>query len=111
MTVLQIHVEWNGHPVQLRMGWDRPLQGFHLYFSLSDAQTKDPRFAPLLEANTALFGRFPSSVRPIVRQLEALGVTLAPAVLIELRDDAEKNRGNKAVLIDAQGVRRVIVSE
>lgn len=100
---------FNGHPVTVVMGWDRPLGQCFLNLELSDEQneSESEEFDPLHELNMEVMFQ-PLSTEEVEGQLNACGVLLAPQALAELRADVANNAGNKIVEFSVDGQRTQI---
>jgi hypothetical protein len=94
-----------GRPVELLMGWDRPLQGFFMLVSRGDAGDDEVEYLYCNLDDHALVrcGGLPAAMDHFVVQLRALGIEVPPAMLAEVERDAEVNAGNRFVVYDSDG--------
>lgn len=86
-----------GRPVQILMGWDRPLQGFFMVVERLDATDDD---VALLYSNLdddTLENAHPDDLAVFQARLTALGLTVPDKMLEEIRQDQAANVGNKVM--------------
>lgn len=117
-----------GQEVQVRLGWDRPLQGFHLTVTCAaatathnaeseedfddDDEGDEERddddgtlysnvsdFELLSEWGTTT----PPDLEPLLKRLEPLGITLPQQMIEACLDDQACNAGNRVVRHEADG--------
>ncbi len=101
---------WQGRPISIMMGWDRPLQGFFMVIEFDDAggQDEENEEAWLLYSNLndpvlAPTSGMASSCEYFQEKLSALGVRV-PAQMIEAVDqDGKTNAGNREAWYDRGG--------
>jgi hypothetical protein len=112
------HAVVEGHPVQVMMGWDRPLQGYFMSIERTDlppvtlAESGDDAAARPLEDefedelvwdSMSLPNPFPRSLAVFRAKLAELGIR-PPAGLFEaVEADARVNAGNRVVTHFAGG--------
>ena len=78
------------------MGWDRPLQGYFLV--INKENDTDEAYWSNLDAAIS----HPKTLEPFLAALASLGITLPPAMIIAIEEDAEQNRGNRQVIHQVQ---------
>lgn len=84
----------NNRPVQILIGWDRPLQGFFMTITRLDAA--DDESEVLFDSASASL-RFPRGLARFRKKLAELGIK-PPAGLFEaVSADARGNAGNRIV--------------
>ncbi len=111
MSQIHIATEWQGHPLQLTIGWDRPLQTAFLTFHLTDEQQEQPMFAPLQEAAQTLFLHRFEGAYEIENALGELGIELPCRAIDDLARHQAGNVGNLILRYDADGERTVLYDE
>jgi len=94
-----------GRPVEVLMGWDRPLQGFFMLVSRGDAGDDEDEYLYCNLDDHALVrcGGLPAAMDHFVVQLRKLGIEVPPAMLAEVERDAVVNAGNRFVVYGADG--------
>lgn len=86
MSQHRCHTSYNGKPVELLMGWDRPLQ--YLFFTaLSLTDGEDP-----VAAASPLEGF--DSLDELEDSLAEHGIAVPPEMLAQVAHDQEQNAGN-----------------
>jgi hypothetical protein len=86
-----LKTEHEGKPVQLIIGWDRPLRQF--FYSLQDLSpgAEDPVLGTSMMLNQSEL----HSLDPIIEDLKELGITPPAKMLEEVQADAANNVGNR----------------
>lgn len=92
---------YKGQPVNIVVGWDRPLQGYFLNVELTEVDgfvytsCSDPQL---------IYSRgFAESLTPFNEKLDELGLSLPLAVIEQVELDAAANAGNRYVIYDQDG--------
>ena len=92
---------YKGQPVNIVVGWDRPLQGYFLNVELTEVDgfvytsCSDPQL---------IYSRgFAESLTPFNEKLDELGLSLLLAVIEQVELDAAANAGNRYVIYDQDG--------
>jgi len=92
---------YKGQPVNIVVGWDRPLRGFFLNVELVEAEgfvytsCGDPQL---------VWSRgFAESLTPFNEKLDELGLSLPLAIIEQVELDAATNAGNRYVIYDQDG--------
>ncbi len=82
----------NNKPVEVLMGWDRPLQGFFMViFDLSSPKAmEDMIYSNLNERNP-----YPKVLDPFANKLEEMGIQVPKTMLEEVEEDKSFDAGNK----------------
>ena len=91
--------EWR--PVQVSVGWDRPLQGFYLlveYVDLADDAESEYVFPNLSQSNP-----FPRSLDPCRDELQGLGISIPESMFEQAQLDQHRNVVNRICVHDAAG--------
>lgn len=97
--------EYQGKPISILMGWDRPLQGFFMVIEVDGADEyiytnlDDPTLAP--------FHGLPDSIDHFVEKLGELGLALPARMVQEIQNDSLANVGNRYVTYEQDGTVRV----
>lgn len=115
MSQHTIPAQYQGRPVRVVAGWDRPLRGFFLVIARTDAATHpaddtDDEDGPILYSNLSdpellECGGHPDSFAPFLGVLARFGITLAEEVIDSIELDGYFNVGNRFVHYDADGRR------
>jgi hypothetical protein len=94
-----------GRPVELLMGFDRPLQGFFMVVSRLDARDDEDEIVYCNLNDRALAGcaGLPQRLDHFLTKLAGLGIHVPPEMLDEIERDALANRGNRHVVYDGEG--------
>lgn len=89
---------YQGQPIVILMGWDRPLQGFYMVITYEGDEGEmlysnldDPRLGP--------FG-MSSILDPFLHKLAEFGLSVPLAMVTEVRNDGVGNVGNRYVVHD-----------
>ena len=92
---------YKGQPVNIVVGFDRPLRGFFLNVELTEAEgfvytsCSDPQL---------IYSRgFTDSMTPFCEKLDELGLSLPLAIIEQVELDAATNAGNRYVVYDQDG--------
>lgn len=96
---------YQGRPVEVLMGWDRPLQGVFMVVSRGDAREDEDEFvySNLDDPALADCGGLPPVVDYFLVKLGDLGVAVPQAMLDEIERDSRANVGTRHVVYDADG--------
>lgn len=98
----------DGQPVEIIMGWDRPMQGFFMTIERVHAPrgTHDdaPVYCSLRDPDLAGTRGITLSLTHFERKLAALGLQVPPQMLQEICEDGGANAGNRYVCYDLAGV-------
>lgn len=97
---------YDGKPVVVLMGWDRPLQGFFLVIEEEvDDDDKADEYVYTNMEDPALFPWMgvPPTLDPFLAKLQELGITVPSRMIEEIRSDAARNVGNRYVTYDESG--------
>lgn len=92
---------YQGQPVVILMGWDRPLQGFFLVVEF--VEQDGFVYSNLEDWDLYFCGGFSSSVEYFERKLEALGLSVPAQMIREIQIDEAMNMGNRQVLYEPDG--------
>lgn len=105
MSQHSFHTAHRERPVQVLMGWDRPLSGYFLVVERLDTEDDDERY---LYSNLDEEISHPPSVEPFLKVLQELGIKVPPEMIEEVQADGMRNVGNKIVrhVMGASGVYR-----
>ena len=90
------HSKYNGRPVTVLMGWDRPLQGFFLTVEDAD-QDLDYVYCNLDDDSLVAFGGLPPSLDHFTDVLRQLGIDVPAAMIAAVLEDGANNVGNRFV--------------
>jgi hypothetical protein len=98
----------HGRTLEIRAGWDRPLQGFFLtvYIASTDEDGSDDDdflYSNLTDLELLSCGGLPRDFGHFERKLEELELTVPAAMLEQVRQDAHCNAGNRFVRWAADG--------
>ena len=84
-------------PVTVLMGWDRRLQDFFLMVSKDDEAEETYLYSNLEDPNFDRNAGMADSLKYFEAKLAALGLSVPPEMLRELREDCVRNVGNRYV--------------
>jgi hypothetical protein len=108
MSRILVETAVNGSPLQLVMGWDRPLQHCFLQVELDDEQFELPEFEKVAAMSVATDMQH-LSLEDIKEALAAAEVPVSDQALVELAKHRDENIGNAIVKFDRDGRRTQIV--
>ena len=98
---------WQGRPISVLMGWDRPLQGFFMVIEFDDAGDEDDEEAWLLYSNLNDSDLTPTGMSRscgyFQEKLAVLGVSVPTQMIEAIERDGQDNTGNKEVWYDHKG--------
>jgi hypothetical protein len=95
---------YKNRPVNVLMGWDRPLAGFFLVIEYSDNQDKEEyAYVNLDDEEIAAWDGLPPDTNRFTSVLASMGIRVPQLMLDEIQKDAENNVGNRYVCYDAEG--------
>lgn len=80
---------YQGRPVRVLMGWDRPLQGFFMVIDETQNLSDEYVYSNLEEEVP-----HPKSLEPFIQKLQELGIPVPEKMLQAVEEDGEKNEGN-----------------
>lgn len=96
-----------GHPVQLMLGWDRPLQGFFMVIErtgVDDDEEEDPFvYSNLYDVDLLPTRGYAHDISYFQAKLNDLGLQVPERILQEVREDRAHNVGNRVVFYDGAG--------
>lgn len=100
-----------GQPVQITMGWDRPLQGFFMFIARTSAAPVDDHdveddgmvYSNLYDEELLPSRGFAEDVGYFQTKLQTLGLQVPERMLQEIRNDRAQNVGNRFVNYDGAG--------
>ena len=104
MSRILVETAFKGNPIQLVMGWDRPLQHCFLQVELDDEQYDSPEFEKVVEMSAATVFQ-PLTVDDIKEALSTAELPVSEQVFAELALHRDKNAGNEVVRFDKNGQR------
>ena len=87
-------------PIEVLIGWDRPLQGFFMVIQWLDVADEDDDESEIVYSNlndASLQPAWPSTLTPFIRQLETLNIAVPQKMLQSVLTDGESNVGNNDV--------------
>jgi hypothetical protein len=92
-----------GQPVNIMMGWDRPLQGYFLVIELSESRAEGCVYSNL--EDPALFPcmGMPDSLDHFLEKLDELNIAVPQAMIQQIEVDAALNVGNRYVRYASNG--------
>ncbi len=94
MSQHHFDTEFNGRPVHIQMGWDKPLQGFYMYVEYTDVpEDEDEEF---LFNNLYHVPSHPIMIEPFLDVLKKHRISVPEAMIAAVREDREYNRVNVA---------------
>jgi hypothetical protein len=88
--------EYSGKPVEVLMGFDRPLNGFFMvidYLVESEGEEEDGYIFSNLWQNEP----YPKTLRPYLEKLEELKISVPAEMIEEIKADGRLKAGNKSV--------------
>lgn len=91
---------YQGEPVTILMGWDRPLQGFFMVIEKPQRKDDDERY---LYSNLNEEDSHPKSLKPFLDVLRVFQIVLPGEMIHEVLEDKMINCGNKTVEHQAEG--------
>jgi hypothetical protein len=83
-----------GRPITIQMGWDRPLQGFHMVIWYMDQSSDDDQYLYSNLEDMDLPAAQPSSLDPFLQRLIQLGIEVPSSMVALVHLDGEANTGN-----------------
>jgi hypothetical protein len=95
--------QFDGKPVVVMMGWDRPLQGFFLVVEASDDENEEYVYTNLEDPALIPWMGLPPTIEPFLAKLRELGIVVPARMLEEVKADAMANTGNRYVTYDESG--------
>lgn len=87
----------SGRPVQVLMGWDRPLQGFFLVIEYLDKALYENNYLYSNIDDMSLDCALPKALRPFLDRLATFGISVPQPMLQQVLADQAANAGNKLV--------------
>jgi len=87
-----------GHPVEVTLGWDRPLQYFHLTVERVDTSPSDEDDQRYVYCNLADPDAHGQDLDYFLMILAGLGIAIPASMIAQVRIDGEVNRGNHEVV-------------
>lgn len=101
MSQRRIKTVLNNRPVQVTMGWDRPLGYFHLVIELEDpSEDEEDYLYSNLEDPT---GGFVKDLRYYESKLNQLGIRIPQQMFVDTSQDQCNNVGNLVALYREDG--------
>jgi len=96
---------YQGRPVELLMGWDRPLRGFFMVVSRLDSMEGEDEivYSNLDDSALARCGGLSAVMDHFLMKLANLAIDAPQAMLAEVERDSWNNVGNRHVTYDAEG--------
>ena len=89
-----------GRPIEVLMGWDRPLQGF---FLVIQRPNDDIVYSNLVDGALDRWNGLPPTLDHFVDELRRRQIQVPQRMLNEIRLDGERNAGNREVLYRTSG--------
>ena len=86
--------KYSGKPVEVLMGYDRPLQGFFMVIDYLEEPEEDDGY---IFSNLWQDDPHPKTLQPYLEKLEELKISVPPEMIIEIEKDGRENMGNKNV--------------
>lgn len=96
---------YNGQPITIQMGYDRPIQYYFMVIEITGGEDDES----LIYSNLDQSNPHPQTLAPYIQKLEEMGVTVPEEMLAEIAEDGANNVGNKEVfhsLVDGQHIRK-----
>ena len=87
-----------GRPIEIMIGWDRPLQGYFMVIEYTDGADDDDN--PYLYSNlndADLPSSHPKELSEFLARLKSLALAVPQKMLQEVLEDGRANVGNKQV--------------
>lgn len=95
------HSTYQGQPITILMGWDRPLQGF--FMVIHEEEKEDYVYTNLEDPTLFSFGGFPHSLDHFQQKLIELRLSVPAQMIQEIKKDAVANMGNRYVIYEHDG--------
>lgn len=92
---------YQGQPVTIALGFDRPLQGFFLSVELVEAEGFV--YSNLNDPKLIYHGGLPDSLAPFIEKLDELGLSVPQIMIEQVELDGANNVGNRFVMYDQDG--------
>jgi len=90
----------DGRPVEVLMGWDKPLRRYYLVIDFPDSECDVPLYSNLNDPAATRDG----TLSYFVAKAKMLGLTLPTAIVARVEADAAEDLGNAESFFDAVGV-------
>lgn len=90
--------EYSGKPVEVLMGFDRPLNGFFMVIDYQEEPEDDDECDGYLFSNMWQEDPHPHMLKPYLEKLTELNISVPPAMIAEIESDGRQKMGNKDVL-------------
>ncbi len=90
---------FRGRPIEVTLGWDRPLRGFYMYILYADCDNEEE----FLFSNLKQAVAFPPSLDPYKSTLICLGITLPESMFAQAAADQRRDVVNRVCLHSADG--------
>jgi hypothetical protein len=102
MSQRVLKTTYHGRPVNVLMGWDRPLSYYFMVIEYADAadELEDPVYSNLDDEHAGLEGEL-SYFETVARRL---GILIPQAMLARLQVDQVVDRGNAHSVFDVSGI-------
>jgi hypothetical protein len=92
--------EYQGRPIEVQIGWDRPLQGFYMVIDWLDADDNEDEYLYSNLDDLTLPSTHPNELSCFLAQLSRLGIVVPQKMLQAVISDQQENAGNKIVYYD-----------
>jgi hypothetical protein len=94
---------FQGKPVTITMGWDRPLQGHFLFVEVDDSKEEEFVYSNLYDLALRADKGLSPSLEYFRTKLTDLGLKVPERMVLEIELDAFNNVGNRHVWYDELG--------
>lgn len=101
-----LSLELNGKQVDIQMGWDRPLQEFFMNVSADlEDEDEDEDDDGVTDDYFSLYDQDADSgnLDYFIKVAAKMGITFPPAMVEQVKNDAQLNIGNRHVVWSADG--------
>ncbi|UUA74247.1 hypothetical protein [Cellvibrio sp. QJXJ] len=88
---------YTGKPIEVLMGFDRPLNGFFMVIDYQEEPEDDDEGEGLIYSNLWERNPHPDSLTPYLEKLTELNISVPAEMLQEIEKDGEVKMGNKNV--------------
>lgn len=95
---------YQNRPLQVLMGWDKPLSGYFLVLAYEDSKEFENLYSNLEDPKLMQYGGLPPTIEPFLEKLLELGIEVPEAILDEVEMDGIFNMGNRVVVYDEKGL-------
>lgn len=92
---------YQGQPITILMGWDRPLQGF--FMVIHEEEKEDYVYTNLEDPTLFSCSGFPHSLDHFQQKLIELRLSVPALMIQEIKKDAVANMGNRYVIYEHDG--------